>query len=1391
VFSKGEVAPHKWLQGARDIVTGIALGHPIAAITQLSELAQPAYLNGIKNNFIEVARTLTPGVKMELDAKGWGFANFVAEDYISTMGTRKFANMMLKAGGFTSADLLGKSVIINGSLRNLRTLARENVDELYKKYGQFFDEPSFRQFTSDLRNGVVSQDVKTAVFMDTAKIQPITPLQHTGAYLSNPNMRWAYTFKSFMLRWVNRMKQDVFRQIAEKNYASALGNFTYMSLLLGASNATTSEIKHILMTGETDPMSIDYSLAVNLLKTFAITEYALNMADKKGLSAGIGTALAPPVQIFETVFLTPLYRGAKALLTDEGNKPLTDAQRDRMFSANGWTRLFNNWLLGGADRQLAKEEKAQRKRERGYAEGGPVRADDWSDVSWGGEEEQERWSVEEDIDRITSLDENDDFAAWAAAVRDIESSNNPEAVSPTGARGLYQFTKGTGKQYGLIDEEGNDYRSDVGKSEAAFIALAKDNARVLKKNNVPITPTTLYLAHQQGARGAVEIWNNARNRGVAGTDEEALASDVERNMALNKGEGRSSSDFISYWEKQLGEKMEEGRDAEVWARRARLAREGAHLDSYYQEVVEEPVISPEYEPTLEDSLRDIGYHSNPLNEDSGMRKAMTGSVGVVAGLPGDVMGAVSDVYRSIKGYDTQGYGEGPGGHRQLIRAMSANPDDASVIAGGFADPTLIASKIGMATKAAAPFVAGAYSLVKLMGREASGGSLLKGPAKDQAGIIGTITQARQRYGDEKIDEVVQLLQRGAEEAAATGDTGALLRAGAEVQKMGIPVFPAARLGSTVGETSVYIPLTSRDLLDAIQKNPETWKGVTIEDVYKTFGVKEYKPEPDFLKSLSKLLTVDVNVLFNKSMDLGEIGEMLRSGLLSEKEAIREFHGVAQTTKDKEWQNKVAKQIDEFLIRHDEANTNPSKEARNLAQEIVRIGDKYGFTVAPDIERILERSVLSPFPKLEGWTVSMVDQIPGNAYLDAKERVRDIMGDIRVTSKNNGNVDFKALPKEEQDILMQVLENALTPVVKAVYKTNQDGSSIVKTMVADKVNYSMDSNMSLAQEAGFKVGEAGDMLSSAELGSMYSTTSASAASQQGKQFWNGVEDNARRVMDTEKKITSRLSALKKDVDDVEKLLEKFAKEGGNTSLTYHGLVAYAGYEGADDLAKRLSELPKITCISGGACTANQPIGAIGILGEGVTRRNFNSDAFSELKNVTVFDYQNRTSILLGRVKTGSSRASKGMWDEEFGVEPPIVPDYEITNGYSPGEGLSTADLERMPFDRKAEYPHESFTGNIIPRAIFINPERLEKGGDAETFRIMANKFARLLNLPVIDMSKNTLRTGAKWDYPLPSELGQSIQTTPKSGLTRSQTPPSRETMENIFDTFTPSLLGTKP
>lgn len=129
---------------------------------------------------------------------------------------------------------------------------------------------------------------------------------------------------------------------------------------------------------------------------------------------------------------------------------------------------------------------------------------------------------------------------YFARLRQIESGGNDRAVNQaSGAAGRYQFIPSTAKAYGITDP------FDVAQQETAVRRLTDANRAALTKalGRAP-TDGELYLAHQQGAGGAIKLLGNP----------DAVASSLvgERAVTLNGGKpDMTAGQFASLWTSKL------------------------------------------------------------------------------------------------------------------------------------------------------------------------------------------------------------------------------------------------------------------------------------------------------------------------------------------------------------------------------------------------------------------------------------------------------------------------------------------------------------------------------------------------------------------------------------------------------------------------------------------------------------------------------------------------------------------------------------------------------------------------------------------------------------------------------------------------------------------------
>lgn len=112
-------------------------------------------------------------------------------------------------------------------------------------------------------------------------------------------------------------------------------------------------------------------------------------------------------------------------------------------------------------------------------------------------------------------------------VASMESGGDPNAVSSTGAIGVFQFTAATARAFGLNN------RFDLDANVEAGMLLAKENLKALP--NKTSGALAMYIAHQIGISGAKEVLAAPRSKPIT-----RLRPGTQRSIRVNVG-GKSSN----------------------------------------------------------------------------------------------------------------------------------------------------------------------------------------------------------------------------------------------------------------------------------------------------------------------------------------------------------------------------------------------------------------------------------------------------------------------------------------------------------------------------------------------------------------------------------------------------------------------------------------------------------------------------------------------------------------------------------------------------------------------------------------------------------------------------------------------------------------------------------
>lgn len=144
---------------------------------------------------------------------------------------------------------------------------------------------------------------------------------------------------------------------------------------------------------------------------------------------------------------------------------------------------------------------------------------------------------------ISHILSDDDFNKLIS----IESANNYSALNPTSkAYGRYQFIPSTASSYATKLGIPLDQWKTPENQDKMFKAFTEDNIKQLKSYGIPITPFSIYGAHQQGAKGFSGIMSGK----LSDTLENNVRSNVPEQYKSLKGR-----ELIDAWQNHWQQKF--------------------------------------------------------------------------------------------------------------------------------------------------------------------------------------------------------------------------------------------------------------------------------------------------------------------------------------------------------------------------------------------------------------------------------------------------------------------------------------------------------------------------------------------------------------------------------------------------------------------------------------------------------------------------------------------------------------------------------------------------------------------------------------------------------------------------------------------------------------------
>jgi hypothetical protein len=279
------------------------LGSPLNAVTQLGDMAFSLYAGGPKNVLTTLPKALIG--KSVISKEDIGIEKIAAE-VENKSRVADLVDRVFRIVGLTQIDTVGKETLINSVILKYQKIARNEAQDVQsfeafesKMQEIFGDETA--ELMDDLRNDVISENVKYLAFNELLNFQPIALSEVPEVYLKAGNGRIFYALKTWTLKMLDVYRNEVFR-VMRTDKVQGVRNMLRLSALLVTMNATADVIKSIMKGEDLDDKDEQYDILVdNILKLIGFSRYSTFQARRDGIGSAVTDQITPPTNIIDDI----------------------------------------------------------------------------------------------------------------------------------------------------------------------------------------------------------------------------------------------------------------------------------------------------------------------------------------------------------------------------------------------------------------------------------------------------------------------------------------------------------------------------------------------------------------------------------------------------------------------------------------------------------------------------------------------------------------------------------------------------------------------------------------------------------------------------------------------------------------------------------------------------------------------------------------------------------------------------------------------------------------------------------------------------------------------------------------------------------------------------------
>ena len=269
-----------------------------SVLTQTTEIFSSLLTNGYIKAIGGTVKTVVGG--SEIDISKMDLQPNISE--YQGLGTTAAVSKVLRATGFTFADIFTKRARMQATLDRLRGYAQRSNTKRFDEFWKPYFGEDFEQFKTDLKTGKMSDLVMEMLWADLLNWQPIDVIASPKRYMTAGNWRILGLLKMFNLRLLNALYRESIGKMRKGGVANAVkgaGVLFHAVLLWTMLGAGKDELENMIL-GKRE--AITDNMLNNLLSLVFLSKYDIEKLKEDDPATVILRKLIPPTKIVKVLF---------------------------------------------------------------------------------------------------------------------------------------------------------------------------------------------------------------------------------------------------------------------------------------------------------------------------------------------------------------------------------------------------------------------------------------------------------------------------------------------------------------------------------------------------------------------------------------------------------------------------------------------------------------------------------------------------------------------------------------------------------------------------------------------------------------------------------------------------------------------------------------------------------------------------------------------------------------------------------------------------------------------------------------------------------------------------------------------------------------------------------